>query len=56
MSAFWDQYGQWVLVFVYLILNEIILHNPKLVSGSIPTLLWNALKSAVVGKPTPPLP
>lgn len=54
--GFLAQYGQWILVFVYLIANEIVLHNPNLVSGSIPNLIWNALKAAVVGKPTPPLP
>lgn len=56
MGEFWNQYGQWVLIFVYLIANEIVLHNPKLISGSIPGLIWNTLKAAVVGKPTPPLP
>lgn len=54
--AFLGQYGQWILIFLYLIANEVILHNPSFVSGSIPSLIWNALKSAVVGKPTPPLP
>ncbi len=56
MAAFWDQYSQWVFIFLYLIANEIVLHNPKLVAGSIPNLIWNALKGTVVGKPTPPLP
>lgn len=46
----------WLLVVLYLVVNEIVLHNPKFVSGSIVNLLWNTLKSAVVGKPTPPLP
>lgn len=53
---FLNQYGQWLLIFLYLIVNEVVLHNPKLVSGSIPSLIWNALKAAVTGKPVPPLP
>lgn len=44
----------YVLMIVYLIVNEIVLHNPAIVSGSIPNLIWNALKSAVVGKSLPP--
>jgi len=46
----------WLLIILYLAVNEIVLHNPKLVSGSIVNLLWNTLKAAVTGKPTPPLP
>ncbi len=56
MAAFFSAYSQWILIFVYLVANEIVLHNPNLVSGSIPSLIWGALKAAVVGKPTPPLP
>lgn len=39
---------------VYLVANEVVLHNPNIISGSIPSMVWGALVSAVKGKTLPP--
>lgn len=56
MAAFWSMYSQWIMIFAYLIANEIVAHNPNIVSNSLISLIWSAAKAAVLGQPVPKLP